>query len=142
MWNLISMENALFDAAGGVFIAKTPPIILSDNNNSGQQQSQVVQVFAHSRIANSLVEFLNKVVNGSILVDGHLVMGGQDHYYLVHDQLPDSASLAALNKYQYVTNYTMATGQSDVDKKPVWRNHLYFTNKIIFSTNLYFFSGD
>lgn len=106
------MENGFFGAVGGVLIARSPA---SEPNADGTGKQ--LHVFAHSRTNQALIEFLNKVINGSSLVDVHQVMGGQDHFYLVHDKLMNSQSLAQLNKFQHVTNFTVQKGQGD-DKKP------------------------
>lgn len=127
MWRLIATDS-LFE---GVLLAKTPGPENDDERNSVDLQK--LRVLAHSRgVNNLLVEFLNLVVNGSMLIDVHLVMTGQDHYYLVHEQLPDSHSLAQLksNKYSALggLNYTVSTGE--IEKRPVSLNILKFVLKL------------
>lgn len=119
MWRLIVTDSVLgFGGSAGVLLSKSP------FEGGGGSDHHQLQVLAHSRVNGLLVEFLNRAVNGSVLLDVHLVMAGQDHFYLVHEALPDSHSLAQLksNKYAGVlapgaVNYTVTTGE--LEKRPV-----------------------
>lgn len=117
MWNLISTDNELFGA-------NSQGILLVRNDAGSGDGHSTVQVYAHSRVDIQLVDFLNLALNGSSLVEAHLLMGGQDHFFLSREHLIGPQSLSQLNKYQHVLNYTVHTGQSETDKKPVSGAHI------------------
>ncbi|KAH9422932.1 Teneurin-2 [Dermatophagoides pteronyssinus] len=104
--SLITTKNALFGK--GIILS----LMIKPNAINGvDQTTDILSVhFSHSITDTLLRESLNFLVNGSHLLDVHLIMAGQDHYYLVND-ITMAADLgpmiAKLKQYQSRLNLTV-----------------------------------
>lgn len=92
MWNLLTMKSVTF----------APGILLRTSIDS-----DVVHLHANSQSNLVMRELASQIFNGSRLLNIHLIMSGQDHYYLMKENSPDPELLSKLKQYHLLLNYTL-----------------------------------